>query len=215
MMRFAQFILVITAMLLAASCKLTPTQAYPEKDRFGLQAKGIDKATDSPSGAIRIQRVHVAPPYNQREFVYRTGELSYSSDYYNLFVADPQDLITAEIVRGLTATGRFKSVLIGSSSADAPFKLEITVTRLEGDFQAQPKAVIAMHAVLLQESDALMRVVGETDLEESESISSKAAGQLSSGWSQALGRCIAQLAEWSQSSMRAAAAATPNAAVRP
>ncbi|HEY7089985.1 MAG TPA: ABC-type transport auxiliary lipoprotein family protein [Tepidisphaeraceae bacterium] len=213
MMRSAQFLLSVAAALLAASCKLTPTQPYPEKDRFGLQAKGIAKVGDSPSGVIRIQRVHVAPPYNQREFVYRTGELSYSSDYYNLFVADPQDLITAEIVRGLTATGRFKNVLIGSSSADTPFKLEVTVTRLEGDFQAQPKAVIAMHAVLLQESDALMRVVGETDLEESQSISTKAAGDLSAGWSQALGRCIAKLGEWSHGSLSAAAAA-PNAAAR-
>jgi uncharacterized lipoprotein YmbA len=201
MMRFVHLLLVVATVPLAASCKLTPTQPYPAKDRFGLQAKGITKATDAPSGVIRVQRVQVAPPYNQREFVYRTGELNYSSDYYNLFVADPQDLITAEIVRGLAATGRFKNVLIGSSSGDTPFKLEVTITRLEGDFQSQPQAVIAMHAVLLQESDTLMRVVGQTDIEEAEPISSKSPGDLSTGWCQALGRCIMRLAEWSHGSM--------------
>src|SRR5262245_4542589 len=113
-MRLAQHLFVVVAVLCAVSCKLTPTQPYPAKDRFGLQATGIPKGGAAPSGAIRIQRVHVAPPYNQREFVYRTGELNYSSDYYNLFVADPQDLITAEIVRGLSVTGRFNSVLTGS-----------------------------------------------------------------------------------------------------
>lgn len=207
--RIGQFWLVVLVLFYTSGCKIGPNQPYPAKDRFGLQAQEIARASGEPAGALRVQRVHVAPPYNQREFVYRTGELSYSSDYYNLFVADPQDLITAEIVGGLAATGRFSNVLWGSSSADTPFKLEITVTRLEGDFRAgsEPKATIAMHAVLLREADTLMQVVGQTDLEEAEPIPSKSPADLSAGWCRALGRCLTRLAEWSHTSMKSAAPA--------
>jgi hypothetical protein len=60
-----------------------------------------------------------------------------------------------------------------------------------------------MHAVLLHRAETETRVVAQASFEESETVTSGSAADLTAGWCLSLGKCISRLAEWSQSAISA------------
>lgn len=199
-MRILGLLVLIPAVLLSGlACRIGPNQPYPARDRFGVIATGINRVQGSPHGTLRLERVRVAPPFDQRSFVYRTGELSFDIDYFNQFVAAPADLLTAEVLTGLKASRRFEQVVPPEILLDMPYRLDVTVTRLEGDFRnpARPAAVIALRMILLEVTGGGARILAQDVIEEAQPIPAATARDLSEGWGKALGRAINVLGEWS------------------
>ena len=54
--------------------------------------------------------VRVAPAFASPPLVYRTGEVQYSSDFYNAFIAEPGPLLGASMAEWLDRAGPFKTV---------------------------------------------------------------------------------------------------------
>lgn len=198
-MRNLGLLVLIPAVLLGGlACRIGPSQPYPARDRFGVIATGVDAVQGSPRGTLRLERLRVAPPFDQRSFVYRTGELTFEIDYFNQFVAAPADLLTAEVFAGLKGSGRFERVVPPEILLDTPHRLEVTVTRLEGDFRntSRPVASIALRVILLEVSGSGTRILAQDVIEETQPIPAATAKNLSEGWGKALGRAINVLGEW-------------------
>jgi ABC-type uncharacterized transport system auxiliary subunit len=191
-------VLMVAAMISAPACRIGPNQPYLARDRFGVIATGVATIQGSPQGSIRLERVRVSPPFDGRAFVYQKGDLNFEYDYFNQFVAMPSDLLTAEVFAGLNASRRFEQVLPPEIVLDTPHRLEVTVTRLVGDFRdrGSPQAVIAMRVLLLEVTNHGIRVLAQDVIEESEPIPSPSAEDLTRGWGKALGRSINTLGEW-------------------
>ena len=99
---------------------------------------------------VEITSFNVSPGSDGKEFIYRTGELSYESDFYNQFFRPPGAMLTEVAGRWLNDTGLFQDVFGSVTQADANYFIEGNVVRLYGDFRSSPKAVMEIQFLLLK-----------------------------------------------------------------
>lgn len=121
-------------------------QPYPAKDTFVLRGGEIGRAPGTLSESVRVEPVRIAPPFDGRSLVYRTGEVAFNRDYYNVFIAPPDELATAELIRMLSDSGVFKQVSSVASASSADVTLECMVTDLYADERDAQKPVAVCRA---------------------------------------------------------------------
>jgi cholesterol transport system auxiliary component len=185
--------MLLVILLSVSGCGLT--QPYPQRNLYIISSgEPATPAGDRTPSVLRIRPVRVAKPYDEKTFVYKTGESVFTVDYYNGFLADPSALLTGELAGWLSASGPFASVL-GSTGADYDLTLEINVTALYGDYseKASPKAVIEARFVLVREEKAAYKVVFEKMYRETEPLAGVQPDQLVRGFGQAYRRMLEEL----------------------
>lgn len=129
---------------LGGGCSLS--QPYPAQDTFVLRGGEIGRAQFTLSETVRVEPVRIAPPFDGRSLVYRTGEVAFNRDYYNVFIAPPDELATAELIRMLSDSGVFKQVSGVASASSADVTLECMVTDLYADERDAQKPVAVCRA---------------------------------------------------------------------
>ena len=186
---------ILLLMLLGTAGCASLTQPYPQKNLYVISAgePAAPGGSRSPS-VLRIRPVRVAKPYDEKTFVYKTGESIFTVDYYNGFLADPSPLLTGELTRWLAASGGF-AVVLGSTGADHDLTLETNVTALYGDYseKTSPKAVIEARFVLVREEKTAYKVVFEKMYRETEPLAGAQPEQLVKGFGQAYRRMLEKL----------------------
>ncbi|MGH7245133.1 MAG: ABC-type transport auxiliary lipoprotein family protein [Phycisphaerales bacterium] len=130
--------------VIGSGCNLT--QPYPAKDSFVLRAGAIDQSPVKLPESVRVEPVRIAPPFDARSLVTRTGEVSFSRDYFNVFIAPPDELATAELIRLLTESGVFTRVSGAGSAGTTDVSLECIVTDLYADERNPANAVAVCRA---------------------------------------------------------------------
>lgn len=184
----------LAALVLAASCA-SLSQPSPDKASFAIDP-GSPTATlasqhvsvaPSTGNVLRVRRLKVASPYNTLGFVYRSGHGAFRTDYYNGFVAEPDQLLTGELVKWLSQAGPFDSVVDTASGVAARYVLEGDVTALYGDYtdKAAPKAVIALRVFLFDDPAANLSIVFQKTYEAAAPIAAGDAESLVRGWDDA------------------------------
>jgi uncharacterized lipoprotein YmbA len=88
------------------------------------------------SEVVRMGNVRVAAAFSGNALVYRTDEVTFVSDPYQAFIADPREM--------LNRAGPFKAVAQPDSSLPANYILEANVTDLYGDFRPGMAAAAVM-----------------------------------------------------------------------
>jgi uncharacterized lipoprotein YmbA len=103
---------------------------------------------------LQVRRVNIAPPFDGPSLVYRTHEGAYVKDYYNEWVAPPEELLSTQMVDWLSASGPFAAAVDGRSGASHRFALETCISSLYGDFHDphKPKAVLDARVYLLDDA---------------------------------------------------------------
>lgn len=207
---FRPCVLFAIVTMLPAGC-MSLDRPYPDRTQFGIvvpassaeggggsagRASGSAADPAHRQGALRVARVRVAAPSSAAFFVYRTGENTFTSDYFNTFIATPDRLLTGELVQALVQRGPFATIVEPDGTAEAPLRLETSVTELYGDFRdsASPKATIVARFVLIEETPSTTRQLAEWTLGASEPIPSAAPADLAAGWGAAWGSIIDRLA---------------------
>ena len=116
------------------------------------------EVSSDPAGVLRdqvlqVRRVNIAPPFGGSSLVYRTRGGTYVKDYYNEWVAPPEELLSTELVDWLSLSGPFKTAVDGRSAAPHRFALETSITSLYGDFQdpAKPRVILDARVYLLDD----------------------------------------------------------------
>lgn len=188
------------SLALLASCSALE-RPYPAKQLFGLPVPAVGAESSAPAssrrpGAIRIERVRIAPPFNGTSLVYQIGPDQYEVDYYRDFAADPSVLLTAGTVNALSdAPGFFAVVLPPSSTADAQWRLETTVTRMVGDFReaGRPIGRVAVRFMLLHDVAGATTVEGDWAIEANSALASDSADELPAALGRAYGEALATL----------------------
>ncbi|HAS88343.1 MAG TPA: hypothetical protein DCS48_03435 [Desulfovibrio sp.] len=111
-----------------------------------------------------VRRVKVSPRYENRDLVYKVDENSFESDYYNSFFIPPSALITQELRVWMGDSGIFANVLGPESLGTGELLLEGGVNSIYGDYSgAEPKAVIRMQFLLLDNSNPDLPIVYSRD----------------------------------------------------
>lgn len=172
------------------------SQPDPDKRYFALQAeRPMMACTTGENSALKVRRTRVAPTYSSRELIYRTGEDAYISDYYNLFLVSPQDMLTEAVLEWFSGSGLFSQVLPATSALRPDYVLESSATRLYGDFSqaGKPKTVLEIQFFLLQDDDAQLKVIFCKDYVEETPLADRSPAGLVAGYQKALHAILGRL----------------------
>jgi cholesterol transport system auxiliary component len=185
--------LIVLLPLILAAC-VSMDKEFPDKRFYVIEAERGEVVTP-PSDApiLRMQRLDIAPAYEGKSLVYRTGELSYASDFYHAFFVAPAALIGGETRAWLQASGLFSRV---TSSTDAGYTLQGNVASLYGDYtdEASSRAVLEIQFLLLGPAqDSPAKVVLQRNYCEEVSLADRSPEALARGFSDALGRILTAL----------------------
>ena len=141
------------------------------------------------SRVLGIKTLQVAPPFDGRSFVYRTGEFAYGRDPYAEFLGLPAEILTGPITQLLAGDGCFSDVVKMGSAARPDTLIEINISELYGDIRKPeaPSAVLSMQVILTEAKKGLPgRVLLEKNYSRRIPIKSATAAALMAGWNEGL-----------------------------
>ena len=145
--------------LLAAGC-LGLSKPYPEKRHFALEAPPRAEARAAARrGVLRVNPFRVAPLFEGREIVVRTGNAEYESDFYNVWFVPPGPMLASAFEEWLRGAGVFEHVLSAGAVVDAGAVLGGLVTALHGDYGGETaRAVLGVdiHVVSGEDSPRIL-----------------------------------------------------------
>ena len=171
-------------------------KSYPEKHFFVLSAKRSEKLSVSKSDAIlRIRRFRISPGFEGKGFVYRKGNLNYTSDFYNEFFISPAPMIAEEVRKWLTGSGLFQHVISSGSPVEPTVELEGVISALYGDFRntEAPKAVLEIEFFLVGDVSSQPVIVFQKTYREETLIKGNFPDSLVVGWNLDMEHILTQL----------------------
>ena len=184
-----------TLLLLAVFCGgcVTLERSYPADQRyFMIEAQDGKSLSSEGTHILSVQNLYISPRYADRNFIYRTSETEYETDFYNQFLSEPATMISEEVRQALAATRLFKIVLGPSNSQPANYLLEGSVNVLYGDFRnlRAPAAVMEIEFLLHNENPTQNEIVMQKRYRRSVPLSERTPEALVKGWNQALTEII-------------------------
>ena len=169
---------------------------YPERNYYILNVSNKDQNSPPVLGTVlEVRRFEISPSFASREFVYRNGDLSYKSDFYNQFFRPPGQLITEQVRKWLSESSRFKYVVDSSNNVEANYILEGNVSEVFGDLRTPNtlKAVMGIQFFLTEETSTNPKIVFENYYRREVVLSSNSAEELVKGWNKALEQILTDL----------------------
>jgi len=155
-MTFIRRLTVAALPLLLAGCLGTAAsqqQAAARRRTFILEAAPAAPLVPAPRfAAIKVRSCRALPPFDSRAFIVRRAAAETVEDYYNGWLAAPQDLVRAQAGRRLEQTGLFEAVRDAYAATRAPLALEITVSELCLDFSGdRPAAAVTLRYTVIDD----------------------------------------------------------------
>ena len=97
---------------------------------------------------LKMGSVSVAPPFDGRSLVYRTGDQRYEKDFYNVYTVIPSEMIS-NAERNWFNQANIFAATVGQSNSFFPFyTLQLTVNEFYGDYRVKPEAVVSVEFFL-------------------------------------------------------------------
>lgn len=181
--------LVLAGTILVMGACIRLAQSPPEKRYYALEAPRPAETAASSAGAIlKIRKIRISPPFEGAEFVYRTSEVRYETDFYNEWLISPSAMVTQQLVNWLTSAHVFGHVIDSSSSLAADYVLEGTVNTLCADLRmnGSPKAVLNFQLALIKDGPAHETIAFQREYQEVVDVADSSPDALVSGWNRGL-----------------------------
>ncbi len=173
-------------------------KATPQpRDPSPAQPVSSARTSISRDQVLEVRRVNISPPFDGLSLVYRTRGGAYVKDYYNEWVAPPEELFSSQLVDCLSASGTFASVVDGRSAAPHRYALETCITSLYGDFQDPQHAniVLAARVYLLEDSAGGRRVAYQNHYDITTPLAGASARELVLGAGRAYRRLLESMTQ--------------------
>ena len=173
---------VLLVALPASGC-LGLAREAPQKNTFALEVTRPPADIPPSATVLMIEPFRVAPLFADRAFVYRTDANVYASDFYNEFLARPEEALT-EIARAWFQAAGIRVVAPGSRVEPTHF-LEVDVDSLFGDYAGDAhRAVLAVRATLIAADEG--QVLWQRAYRAAAPLADDRPATLAAGWSEAL-----------------------------
>jgi uncharacterized lipoprotein YmbA len=160
-----------------------------KKATFALTAPSAEPGLAAHTNLLSLRRVTVSPLFAGRPLVYRTAGHTYETDPYAEFLVSP-DRMLAECLRVRLRNGHaFANVLDSGSNLKPSCSLDVSVSRLYGDFQRpdQHFAVLQLRFLLYSaEPRDRGRVLWTREIFKSVPFARRTPAALVSAWDTAL-----------------------------
>ena len=189
------FLLLTLFLLPGCSLKKAVQQSAPEKRHFVLEAsRAASSGSARSQGVLYVREMTVSPRYEGAGFVYKRGEVEFTTDFYNRFLIPPDLLITQEVRDWVLATGVFGDVIQSGSVVAPTYALEGRVNALYGDYSAQaPRAVLEIELFLVEDPLERSAVLFHERYREEVPLDDRKPESLVLGWNTALARALGAL----------------------
>jgi uncharacterized lipoprotein YmbA len=181
--------------LLFAGC-VSVKKSFPEKRNFILDVSRSGEPQSSVVGPVlRIRKLRISPRFEGKGFLYRKGDLSYESDFYNEFLVPPNSVLTEELRQWLASSGLFRHVIDSGSQLEATHVFEGTVAALYGDYRnlTLPKAILGIELFLVKDVAARSEIIFRKEYRGEVPIEGSSPEALINGWNEALQRILTSL----------------------
>jgi len=180
--------LLIGILLLIPSC-LSTKSIYPEKKFYLLEVTQKTPVINQAHhhGILRIAKIRMSPPYTSKGFIYKKGQNSYETDFYNEFLISPEDMI-AELLRSwMESSGLFERVTCSPGHFKENYILEAAVTSFHGDYSDvnNPVAVIRIQFFLIKDSGLNYQLIFQKNYARQVAIDKNNTQSLILGWNKA------------------------------
>ena len=188
----------ILPLLVICSACVSLERSYPEIRYFVIAIPDSVNRSNSAAGGriLLVSNLRISPRYADKNFVYRTSESGYESDFYDRFLTSPDLIIGEEVRKGLAASQVFKYVIGPSNQLQPNYVLEGSINALYGDFRNfnAPAAVLEMEFFVHNEEAANPGIVMQKRYMKSIAISARSPEALVKGWNDALNEILTALA---------------------
>ncbi|TGN07032.1 ABC-type transport auxiliary lipoprotein, LBF_0736 family [Leptospira ilyithenensis] len=165
------------------------SKTFPEKKFFLVETGFSGPNFYPPKGsALKVRRFSISQKFEGKELVYRKDDVSYESDYYNLFFIPPATNLKEEILKGLIQLKLFEWDANSNTKIEPTHYLEANVRSLYGDFRNSPKAVMEIEFLFYIEVDGNTKILLRKTYEKAAPIGKKEPEALVLGWNEALGQ---------------------------
>jgi len=178
--------------VISAGC-LSVDKEYPVKRFFVIEA-GRGEHADPPMEApvLRLRKMSTAPELDGKSLIYRTGDLSFETDFYNAFFISPGSMLGGEVRKWLEASGRFALVTDSAGGMETDYVLMSHLAALYGDHSEEDssKAVMEIQFLLLEERDEEPAIVLQKNYREAIPLTDRDPATLARGFSDALRKIL-------------------------
>lgn len=108
--RAVMIMIVLSLMSLSFHGCVKLSRPYPIKQYFVLEAKRSGTSAPCSGASIRIKDPEISPLFSAKSFVYRTGDLEYTTDFYNEFFIVPDRMVKTQIQEWMGKSGLFRRI---------------------------------------------------------------------------------------------------------
>jgi len=141
--------------------------------------------------SVKCRAVRILAPFDSKQFIHRRSDGQFVADFYNGWLGMPADLVSAQIVRYLDASGLFSAVFDGRSSVSSQFGLECILSEFYVDDTGEsPTAAVGLRMLLVDEGAPKLSVRKSVKSFRSVSAKSSAPDDLARAYNQALTECL-------------------------
>jgi uncharacterized lipoprotein YmbA len=164
-----------------------------KKQLFALTTPSDEIGAFAHTNFLSLPRVTVSPLFEGNALVYRTGENIYEWDPYAEFLAPPDQMLEECLRLYLRAGHAFADVLDSSSSLKSSCSLEVSVSKLYGDFRqpGKPFAVLEIRLTLYG-TDNRHHMLWQRDFSKSVPLLQRTPAALLAGWNTGLQQIMAE-----------------------
>lgn len=175
------------------------TKSYPERTYYMFEVAPPEKVAAPVKGAaLQVWKFNVSPGSDGKEFIYRTSDVNYESDFYNQFFRPPGAMLTEITIHWLADSGLFEEVISSLGQGFASYYIQSNVVELHGDYRSAPEAVMTIQFFLLEytpdsEYGDSTGIVFNKTYTARVPIPTATGADLMRGWNTALGQIYGEL----------------------
>lgn len=199
-MQYTRLAITVALGLLIPGC-FSVDRPYPEKRQFTLSLLDREPDPDATGepipGILQVRRLQISSPYSEPELIYRVGKREVQTDFYNVFIAPPDELIQVETRRYLQAVRLFEEVVSRDSLLQPTHYLEGVVSTIHGDFRdaSRPRAVIEVQFMISRDRAGEVQAAGHWRLREEIEIADTRPESVIEGLNEGLYSILTRLAQ--------------------
>jgi hypothetical protein len=182
---------ILVAVLALCSC-LSKPPLHKQTFTFGAPS-AASGGTVTGDRVLGIRHLRIAPPFDGRSLVYRTGEFSYVRDPYAEFLDPPEEEMMAPVRGWLRHNGCFTAVMERGSALRPNTILEISVPQFYGDFRIpeHPTAILTMQFTFFEASNGVPeKLIWQHEYSRIIPLKTSTAALLMEGWNKGLSEIL-------------------------
>jgi len=191
-------------LVLCAGCTSVDKQPL-EKQKYSLEVnRGGEMSSGTAAGVLKVRRFRASSSFEGIGLVYRTGEVSYESDFYNEFLSSPASIVTEIVQKRLEESRVFENVTDETSIVESMYVLEGKVVALYGDYvnTDKPSAVVEILFSVINNKIKKDSMVFQKSYRVSEGIDSRRPADLVRGYNRCLEKILTELENDLRESLR-------------